>query len=52
VQLTKKQIEEFQDLWEKEFGERLTQGEAEAEAKRLLEFFLILTRPLPPEAGK
>jgi len=53
VQLSKKQIEEFIDIWEKEFGERLTPSEAEAEAKRLIEFVLLLSRTnLPPQAGK
>lgn len=40
--LTPEDILEFMLMWEKAFGEVLTYEEAESEAKRLIDFFIML----------
>lgn len=51
MDLTDQDIREFADIWEKEFGERLTSGQAKIEAQSLLELAWLVVRPLPREAG-
>ena len=43
------ELREFSELWEQEFHETLSIDEARAEASRLLELCLLLSRPLPEE---
>lgn len=47
--LTDKDIAEFADIWEREFGERLTPDQARIEANNLLELAWRLNVPLPEE---
>ena len=42
--LTDKDIEEFRELWKKEFKEELTMDQARSEARRLMEFYLLLAK--------
>jgi hypothetical protein len=44
VELTHEGIQGFIEMWEQEFGERLSPEDARYEATRLLEFFIQLTR--------
>lgn len=44
--LSKKAIEEYKKIYYKEFGEKLTDQQAESEGMKLLEFFkLLLEKP-------
>lgn len=42
MELSEEDIEEFREAWYKDFGELLPAGQAEMEAKRLLDFFATL----------
>lgn len=42
-------IDEFRQIYEEEFGELLSHGEARAMASRVLHLYRILARPLPSE---
>jgi len=44
-------LEEFIDLWEQVYGERLSTGEARAIAARLVRFYRLMARPLPENAA-
>jgi len=48
-QLSREAIEEFRDIYEEEFGKRLTDDEVQEIAIRLLRFFGILNDPGPDE---
>ncbi len=52
MQLTKEDIDSFIEMWDQEFGERLSAESAESEAKRLIEFFLSLAEARLDDAGK
>jgi len=52
VQLTKEDIQEFIEMWKKEFGEDLSPETAESEAKRLITFFLTLAEAKLEARGK
>jgi hypothetical protein len=43
MELSDEDVKEFVDLWEAEFGERLTMEIGRAEAKRLLDFFVTIS---------
>lgn len=47
VVLAEERVAEYQALAEKESGRDLTLDEARREATRLVEYFLLLARPLP-----
>jgi hypothetical protein len=49
-QLSPEAIAEFKRLYQSEFGEALTDDEAEAMTLRLLRIFDLLTRPVSAEA--
>ena len=51
MDLSEESIQDFIDIWEKEFGERLTVGQAEIEAKNFLHLCWALYQPLPCEPG-
>jgi hypothetical protein len=40
-------LQEFIDLWEQAYGERLSTGEARSTAARLVRFYQLIMRPLP-----
>ena len=44
-----RRLEEFIDLWEQIYGERLAAGEARVIAARLVRFYRLIMRPLPEE---
>lgn len=46
-QLSRHAIDEFQAIYEQEFGQSLSDDEVREIAMRLLRFFGILVRPLP-----
>ena len=46
---TDNDIQDFADIWEREFGERLTPDQARIEAHNLLELAWRLSAPLPDE---
>lgn len=43
-------LDEFIDLWEEAFGERLYRTEAIMIATRLVAFYRLISQPLPPVA--
>jgi hypothetical protein len=45
-------IREFQEAYREEFGEELTEAEARVMLGQLVQFYLLLMRPLPPEADE
>ncbi len=49
MSLTDNDIKDFADIWEREFGERLTPDQARIEANNLLELAWRLSVPLPDE---
>lgn len=49
MELTDDDIRAFADIWETQFGEKLTADQARTEAQRLLEFYAALAEPLPAE---
>ncbi|OYV63525.1 MAG: hypothetical protein B7X03_01260 [Parcubacteria group bacterium 21-58-10] len=42
-------VREFQKAYKEEFGEELTTGEASIRLHQLVEFYQLISRPLPPE---
>ena len=46
MQLTDSDIREFQELWQKEFQETLTEDGARYHASQLLELYALLAEPL------
>jgi hypothetical protein len=40
-------LRQFVAAWEEEFGEKLTEGEARIRLHELVEFYLLVARPLP-----
>lgn len=51
MELSEDDIREFITAWKNDFAEVLSEGEARHEASRLLDFLLLLARPLPSERG-
>jgi hypothetical protein len=51
MDLTDEDITEFANIWEKEFGERLSIGQARIEANNLMELAWLVVQPLPGEQG-
>jgi hypothetical protein len=49
VDLTEQDIQEFAEIWEKEFGEKLSLEQARHEATRFLELCKVLACRLPGE---
>lgn len=45
--LTPEDVEEFKQLYEAEFGGKLSDGEAQLMILRVMELYLLLSRPLP-----
>lgn len=50
MKLSQDAIEEFKAIYQEEFGETLSDGEAQEMGGRLLRLFQILCRPLPSES--
>lgn len=47
MSISDSRLDEFIDLWEQAYGERLSTGDARAIAARLVRFYRLITRPLP-----
>jgi len=52
MQLSKKAIEEFNEIYKKEFGEEISDQEAYEEASNLIKLFKIIYRPIPKDKIK
>lgn len=52
MEVTKKQIEEYRQLYKDDFDEELTDKEAGEIIRRLLMLYEILAKPLPQEGGQ
>lgn len=52
MHLTKEDIEDFIEMWEAEFGERISPETADMEAKRLIAFFVTLAEAKLEEKAK
>lgn len=50
MSITDAELEDFIVRWENAFGERLTRSEAQCQAERLLNFFRLISQPLPKGA--
>jgi len=44
-------VRDFMKAMEEEFGEKLTYEEARVRMLELLEFFRLISRPIPPKEG-
>jgi len=51
MEITKESLTEFKKIYEEEFQETVTDAEALEMARRILDFFSIVARPLPKEWG-
>ena len=47
MRLSDKAIQEFKSIYREEFGEDISDAEAEEAAERVLRFFEIILQPLP-----
>lgn len=52
MDLSDQDIEEFREAWRRAFGELLSESQARYHASRLMEFLLMLARPLPGTTPK
>lgn len=50
--ISPERLDEFTDLWEEAFGERLYRTEAIMIATRLVAFYQLISKPLPPDPLK
>jgi hypothetical protein len=48
MRLSKEAIEEFKEIYEKEFGKSISDEEAQEMGRNLLSLFKIIYRPIPP----
>ncbi|OGG78489.1 hypothetical protein A3A36_01630 [Candidatus Kaiserbacteria bacterium RIFCSPLOWO2_01_FULL_52_12b] len=44
-------VREFQEAYREEFGEEITIGEASVMLTQLVQLYLLLSRPLPPDTS-
>jgi hypothetical protein len=49
MKLRPETLQKFMDLYEEEYGEKLSPAEAEEMASSLIHLYLVLARPLPSE---
>jgi hypothetical protein len=52
MRLNAEAIREFKAIWRDEYGEELSDADAEAHALRLLRLFAALLRPIPHPHGR
>lgn len=52
MSFSKKAIEEFKEIYRKEFGEEISDAQAEEMGENLIELFKIIYRPLPDSDTK
>lgn len=45
--LSNKAVQEFKEIYEKEFGEKLTDGEYRIRAENFLRLMALITKPIP-----
>jgi hypothetical protein len=48
MQLSQEALEAFKQIYQEEFGETLSDAEAQEMGERLLRLFQLMARPLPP----
>lgn len=51
MEVTPQALEEFKRIYNKEFGEEISDDEALEMAQRVLTFFSLIYRPLPDQEG-
>ncbi len=49
MKLSEEAIEEFREIYRKEFGKEISDGEAQEMGIRLIRLFKIILRPIPKE---
>jgi hypothetical protein len=47
MKVSDERIDEFIELWERAFGERITRGEAVSKARQLIELYRVMSQELP-----
>jgi hypothetical protein len=47
MELSEQDVEEFRRTWQKEFWEVITREKALLEARKLLELYVLLAKPVP-----
>ena len=47
MRLSRQAIQEYKEIYKKEFGEEISDAQAEEQALRVLRLFRLLLRPLP-----
>jgi hypothetical protein len=52
MEISQKALEEFKDIWRKQFGEEISDKDAYEEAICLLRLFKVIYRPLPTKNKK
>jgi len=52
MRLSKEAIKEFQEIWYKEFGERISEEKAQERGEDLISLFEIIYRPISKKARK
>jgi hypothetical protein len=51
MQLTDEELQEFQEIWKRNFKEEISLGDARHCASQLIELYTQLAKPLPSERG-
>lgn len=51
MHLPDKAIQEYVEIYEREFGEKITVEEARVQGERLLDLFKVIYRPIPNETN-
>ncbi|MBU3922995.1 hypothetical protein KJ684_02035 [Patescibacteria group bacterium] len=49
MKLSKEAIDEYKDIYKKEFGEEISDEEAKEQGTKLLSLFKIIYRPIPED---
>lgn len=50
MKLPKQAIQEYQEIYKRQFGEEITEVEAEKQGRNLLELMQLMYKPIPNEA--
>jgi hypothetical protein len=52
MELSQKAVEEFKEIYQKEFGKKLSDSEAQELAENLISLFKIIYRPIPGQKSQ
>lgn len=52
MEISQKALEEFKEIWKRQFGEEISDKDAYEEASCLLRLFKVIYRPLPSKTKK